>query len=89
MEYTNHIDSRKLDKFTKVRSPIEFLNVGVSKYLEKVMIPCTIFFINTKFIDLIEFYKFVFDKKRCYSKAFASISFCHTNIEKSYLEDAL
>ena len=28
MEYTNHTDSRKLDKFTKVRSPIELIIFG-------------------------------------------------------------
>ena len=47
----------------KARLPIEFLNVGVTNPLITQMLLSDKFFMNTKFVDLIDFYKLDIHKK--------------------------
>ena len=68
----------------KPRLPIEFLNVGVTNPLITQMLLSDKFFMNTKFVDLIELYKLGFHKKIVTQKQLGDQGVCHTNIEKFY-----
>ena len=70
--------------FTKVRPPIEFLNVGVANPLITQMLLSNNFFMNTKFVDLTELYKLGVHKKIVTQKHLGDQGVCHTNIEKFY-----
>ena len=66
----------------KARLPIEFLNVGVTNPLITQMLLSDNFFMNTKFVDLIELYKLGFHKKIVTQKQLGDQGVCHTDIEK-------
>ena len=67
-----------------MRPPIEFLNVGVANPLITQMLLSDKFFMNTKFVDLIELYKLGFHKKIVTQKQLGDQGVCHTDIEKFY-----
>merc|ERR1712218_393554 len=69
---------------TKVRPPIEFLNLGVANPLITQMLLSDNFSMNTKFVDLTEFYKLGFHKKIVTQKHLGDQGVCHTKIEKFY-----
>ena len=70
--------------FSKARPPIEFLNVGVTNPLITQMLLSDKFFMNTKFVDLIELYKLGFHKKIVTQKQLGDQGVCHTDIEIFY-----
>ena len=69
---------------TKARLQIEFLNVGMTNPLITQMLLSDKFFMNTKFVDLIELYKLGFHKKIVTQKQLGDQGVCHTDIEKFY-----
>ena len=60
-----------------MRPPIEFLNVGMTNPLITQMLLSDKFFMNTKFVDLIELYKLGFHKKNFTQKQGGSRQVLH------------
>ena len=74
----------EFENSAKVRPPIEFLNVGMTNPLITQMLLSDKFFMNTKFVDLIELYKLGFHKKIVTQKQLGDQGVCHTDIEQFY-----